>query len=334
MITAQIGLAFTALQNHQLVAIPTETVYGLAARMQDLDAIEKIYRLKGRPRSNPLIVHIASMTELNDVVENIPDIALRLAEKFWPGPLTLILPKKKSVPDLVTAGQDSVAVRVPDHSMTISLLHMLGEPLVAPSANPFERISPTTAGQVYSYFGENISFILDGGPCTRGLESTIVGFHDSCPVIYRKGAISKEQILQVAGMVKYRDEQDFALHRAPGSMKRHYSPKTPTMISDDALAAARNFRHLKTGVLLFRNQPLKKPALFHEYLTTSGDLNEAGKNLYSALQRLDRLGLDLIILEKVPEQGLGATINDRLERAAAGNEWKKKETSALTTTTN
>jgi len=190
MITTDLAAAVEALTAHQIIAIPTETVYGLAGNAFSEEAIAKIFKLKKRPLYNPLIVHIKSVDFLTKVAQEIPEVALVLAKAFWPGPLTLVLKKRSIIPDIVTAGKDTVAIRVPNHPMTSQLLNELDFPLAAPSANPFGSISPTTAHHVSHYFSEELDVILDGGTCERGIESTIIGFENDLPIVYRLGVIT------------------------------------------------------------------------------------------------------------------------------------------------
>ena len=197
MLTTDINKAKEALQTNELIAIPTETVYGLAGNAYDETALKKIFELKKRPFYNPLIVHLKSASCMYDVATDIPENALKLAEKFWPGPITLVLKKQAHISDLITAGKDTVAVRVPNHPVALALLEKLEFPLAAPSANPFGSISPTTAAHVLNYFGDNLNVILDGGECANGLESTIVGFENNQVILYRHGSISVDEIEKI-----------------------------------------------------------------------------------------------------------------------------------------
>ena len=199
MITKSLENAIITLRKNELIAIPTETVYGLAGNAYNETAIKKIFELKKRPFYNPLIVHIKSLAYLQEIASDIPDNALKLAKVFWPGPLTLVLKKQKHISDLITAGKNTVAVRVPSHPLTLDLLNKLDFPLVAPSANPFGSISPTHAEHVFNYFGEELNIILDGGECEKGLESTIIGFENNQTLLYRHGAISLEEIEKIIG---------------------------------------------------------------------------------------------------------------------------------------
>ena len=314
MITSDLNQVKTALINGDIIALPTETVYGLAANIYLDSALEKVFKLKKRPSYNPLIVHISNAGILEQIAKNIPVKARELANVFWPGPLTLVLEKQDQIPNRITAGKPTVAVRVPNHPIALQLLKSLNFPLAAPSANPFGSLSPTSAEHVALYFKEEINFILDGGPCFCGLESTIIGFENDKPILYRHGAISIEEIEKIIGPIKIKN-QNSKNPSAPGMLTRHYAPKTQIQINDDiSLALAQN-PDKKIGVLSFRKNKKIKTEIHQEVLSISGDLNEASKNLYAALHRLDHMNLDLIISPFFPEKGLGKTINDRLKRA-------------------
>lgn len=314
MITSDLNQVKTALINGDIIALPTETVYGLAANIYLDSALEKVFKLKKRPSHNPLIIHISNAGILEQIAKNIPAKARELANVFWPGPLTLVLEKQDQIPNRITAGKPTVAVRVPNHPIALQLLESLNFPLAAPSANPFGSLSPTSAKHVALYFKEEINFILDGGPCFCGLESTIIGFENDKPILYRHGAISIEEIEKIIGPIKIKN-QNSKNPSAPGMLTRHYAPKTQIQINDDiSLALAQN-PDKKIGVLSFKKNKKIKTEIHQEVLSISGDLNEASKNLYAALHRLDQMNLDLIISSFFPEKGLGKTINDRLKRA-------------------
>ena len=314
MITSDLNQVKTALINGDIIALPTETVYGLAANIYLDSALEKVFKLKKRPSYNPLIVHISNAGILEQIAKNIPAKARELANVFWPGPLTLVLEKQDQIPNRITAGKPTVAVRVPNHPIALQLLKSLNFPLAAPSANPFGSLSPTSAEHVALYFKEEINLILDGGPCFCGLESTIIGFENDKPILYRHGAISIQEIEKIIGPIKIKN-QNSKNPSAPGMLTRHYAPKTQIQINEDiSLALAQN-PDKKIGVLSFRKNKKIKTEIHQEVLSISGDLNEASKNLYAALHRLDQMNLDLIISSFFPEKGLGKTINDRLKRA-------------------
>jgi len=314
VITTDLELVINSLKRGEIVSIPTETVYGLAGNALKEESVDLIFNLKKRPAFNPLIVHIPDVNFLDRVAENIPDPAKLLANHFWPGPLTLILKKKASIPNRVTAGKDTVAVRVPNHPLTLELLKKLPFPLAAPSANPFGSISPTLAIHVYKYFGDKVPFILDGGSCKSGLESTIIGFENETPVLYRHGALALEKIKEVIGPVKELIKND-QNPQAPGMLSKHYAPQTETIRSENILETIANFPNKKIGVLSFQKIELSEEITHQEILSEKGHLEEAARNLYAALHRLDQLQLELIVVPYFPNHGLGKTINDRLQRA-------------------
>ena len=314
MISKDSSKAKEILEQNELIAIPTETVYGLAGNAFSDEAIQKIYALKKRPHFNPLIVHIKSAEYLHEVALEIPEKAQKLANAFWPGPLTLVLKKQAKVPDRVTSGKDTVAVRMPDHPLTLSLLSSLDFPLVAPSANPFGSISPTCAAHVDEYFGASLKMVLDGGVCTRGIESTIIGFNGEEPVLYRHGSLPVEEIEAVVGPLRLHTKDDNS-PSAPGMLSRHYAPKTPTYLTSNLKEMCASFEGKRVGVLVFKEK-IQHPAIVHqEVLSDKGSYAEAASNLYSAMHTLDQHQLDVIIAEKLPNEGLGVTMNDRLLRA-------------------
>jgi L-threonylcarbamoyladenylate synthase len=314
MITTDIKKAKKALKKNKLVAIPTETVYGLAGNAYDESALVEIFKLKNRPFYNPLIIHIKSASSITDVAIDIPESAMILAEKFWPGPLTLVLKKQPHISDLITAGKDTVAVRVPNHPVALELLDKLDFPLAAPSANPFGSISPTNADHVFNYFGGKLEVILDGGECEKGLESTIIGFEENQPILYRHGSISSEEIEKVTGKLSTITNSE-KTPNAPGMLSRHYAPNTDTYLTNNVVELIKCFKGKRIGILVFKNQINGKGIIHKEILSKSGDLNEAAKNLYAAMHRLDENNLDVIIAERLPDVGLGKTMNDKLERA-------------------
>lgn len=316
MITKDIIKAQQKLINDDIIALPTETVYGLAGNAYSETALKKIFDLKKRPHYNPLIVHIKSADYLPQVAKNIPPIAQKLADYFWPGPLTLVLEKQPIVPDLVTAGKKTVAVRVPNHPMTLTLLNQLDFPLAAPSANPFGSISPTSAEHVLNYFRDELEIILDGGACEKGIESTIIGFENKLPILYRHGSVSVEDIEKIAGKVLVLiTTNNESKPNAPGMLSRHYAPSTDTYFTNNVTELIKSFPDKKIGLLLFKDEIIDKKDLIQEVLSKTGNINEATKNLYAAMHRLDNSNLDIIIAERLPDVGLGKTINDRLERA-------------------
>ena len=313
IISKDIQKAVQLLTENQLVAIPTETVYGLAGNIFSEKAIKSIFSTKKRPFFNPLIVHIPSIDSLSDLVTHVPEKAKLLAAAFWPGSLTLVLKKSNKIPDLITAGKDTVAVRVPNHPITLALLKKLPFPLAAPSANPFGSISPTKPTHVENYFRNSIKMVLDGGSCANGIESTIIGFENEEPVIYRLGALPLEEIEVVVGKISIKNKKE-EKPDAPGMLARHYAPKTSTFLVDDVAAEIEKNTGKKMGVLVFKSS-LNNENITEIILSKNGSLQEAASRLYSAMHDLDSKNLDLIIAERFSEFGLGKSINDRLQRA-------------------
>ena len=314
IISNNISKAVEILNNEGVVAIPTETVYGLAGNIYSAKAIHKIFEVKQRPLFNPLIVHLHSIEQLVEIVSDFPAKAQLLADAFWPGSLTLILKKKSNIPDVITAGKDTVAVRIPNHHVTLKLLRELSFPLAAPSANPFNRISPTNALHVESYFKNSIQMVLEGGECKNGLESTIIGFENNEPILYRLGAISIEEIENVIGKISVNNMKEKAPN-APGMLAKHYSPKTKTYLTNDIEKFLKDYKDKTIGLVSFTQDITALNIKHVEILSKSGDLKEAASKLYSALHTLDDLNLDMIVAQRFPDIGLGKSINDRLERA-------------------
>ena len=312
---AEIGVniekAAQLLAQNELVAIPTETVYGLAGNALNKKAVTKIFQVKDRPEFDPLIVHVADLSRAKDFVSEIPEQAQQLAEEFWPGPLTLVLRKKKIIPDLVTAGLNTVGIRCPNHALTQQLLRRLDFPLAAPSANPFGYVSPTKPEHVEEQLGNKINYILDGGPCSVGIESTIVGFEDHMPVVYRLGGLSLERIENTIGKVKQMTHST-SNPKAPGQLKSHYAPGKKVFLGaiEELLLS---FPAHSAGILTFQKD-FNSP--FQFILSPSGNLEEAAQNIFEALRSFDKMPVDVILAERVPNQGLGRAINDRLQRAA------------------
>ena len=302
------------IQRGGIIAFPTETVYGLGADAFNPLAIARIFEIKRRPYFDPLIVHVANLTDLEKLVLEIPSDAKKLMERFWPGPLTVVLPKKAEVPDLVTAGLPTVAVRMPKHPMTLSLIELADCPIVGPSANPFGYLSPTTAEHVRDQLGGQIDFILDGGPCEVGVESTILSFLEKRPRLLRPGGLTLEKIESIIGTVEVNPIEE-GRPSAPGMLPRHYAPLTPIILKSwkENLAS---YRNKKVGLLAFQepNNALKFNHI--EVLSKKGDFREAAANLFGAIRRLDGFNLDLILAEPIPEVGLGRAIMDRLRRAS------------------
>ncbi len=319
-----IHIAKSYLMHGQPVAIPTETVYGLAANGLDASSVAKIFKIKERPFFDPLILHTNNLDKVRGFVSHIPAIANKLAQQFWPGPLTLVLPKSTLVPDIATAGLSTVGVRIPNHPLTLSLLSLLDFPLAAPSANPFGYISPTTALHVHNQLGAKIEYILNGGPCSIGVESTIVGFEDDKVIVYRLGGLGIEDIERAIGKVHVISENENN-PAAPGMLKSHYAPKIPLYrIGINNIEIFEKFTRIdgidvannQIGSMVFKDIMAEFPLNNQFILSPNGDLNEAAKNLFSAMRQLDNMPLKAIISEVFPPEGLGVAINDRIRRAS------------------
>jgi L-threonylcarbamoyladenylate synthase len=289
-----IAHAAELLRSGGIVAIPTETVYGLAANAFDEAAIRRVFAAKGRPQSNPLIVHVANFAMVHELASDWSALASKLAERFWPGPLTIVVPKSARVSDLITAGLPSVALRMPSHPIALAVIEAAGMPLVAPSANRFTQLSPTTAAHVREALGDAVDFVLDGGPCTVGIESTVISLAGAVPRILRPGMISRTAIESVIGPVEVG-----AGPESPGQHPKHYSPRTPVVIGESP--------NWGRGMRLdFSNMP-----------------SEAGgyaEKLYSTLHELDAKGLDWIAIEMPPDTEEWAGVRDRIQRAATVEE--------------
>lgn len=312
LIGTDIHKAAEYLNQGRVVGIPTETVYGLAANALNTDAVADIFRIKNRPDFDPLIVHIADKSQVVLYASQFPQKAKMLADAFWPGPLTLVLPKREIIPFSVTSGLDTVALRVPRHDLTLELLKMLSFPLAAPSANPFGYISPTTAQHVADQLGDFIPYILDGGPCSVGVESTIVGFNESLsPVIYRKGMITQEMIEAVVGKTEVLTHS-YSNPQAPGMLSSHYAPRTPLKILDKGFVIPEN----NAGFLGFDAFHPQIPQKNQILTAPSGDIYEAARNLYASLRLLDELGLEVIYCNLISGIPAAEALNDRLKRAS------------------
>lgn len=305
-ITRSIRISVKEILRGNLIAIPTETVYGLGANAIDENAVLKIYEVKKRPLFDPLIVHIKNIKEIKKYVDDIPNEVYKLAEKFSPGPITYILKKNEKIPDIVTSGLDTVALRIPSHPLFQKILKKCGVPIAAPSANMFGKISPTSAEDVYKELKGKVNYILDGGQCEFGIESTVVSFIDDEIRILRPGFITKRDIEKVLRkkVILSRDKTRKGKSKndlySPGMLKNHYSPDTPLYITDN--------------INDFIDQ--KRVGLID--LSGFEDLNEVAINLFAELRRFDEKGFDYLVIEKVKNKGLGVAINDRLEKASKG----------------
>lgn len=301
------------LKGH-LVAIPTETVYGLAANALNEQAVLSVFEAKNRPFFDPLIIHVPDLKNAQKYALLDDDRLLALAEKFWPGPLTLLLPKKNNIPEIVTSGLDRVAVRVPDHEVTLQLLKAVNLPLAAPSANPFGYVSPTSAEHVNAQLGNVVSYILDGDPCKIGLESTIVGIEVGKICVYRLGGLEIEEIEKCVGRVVLRINNS-GDPKAPGQLKSHYAPKKPLLIGD-IKELIKIYSDKKLAVICYGEEKFTSENCLIFNLSKSSSLKEAAINLFKHLRSADDSDCDLVIGNLLPEEGLGRAINDRLKRAA------------------
>lgn len=321
---ALIEKAAALLAAGELVAMPTETVYGLAADARNPDAVAKIFAAKGRPADHPLIVHIGDIAQLGQWAREIPPAAYALAEKYWPGPLTLILKRQPDVPDAVTGGQDTVGIRIPNHPLALALLNEFAKTgsgaVAAPSANKFGRISPTKAAHVKSDLGNAVAMILDGGESEVGIESTIVDLSRGIPVVLRPGAITAEEIESTLG--QHADvPASTPAPRVSGALAAHYAPRTPLqLVASAALLAevdARVFKGQTIAVLAFSVSPLRHPAVL--WFAAAHNAQHYAHDLYANLRLLDAAGVDVILVEVPPADAEWRAVADRLGRAAVGS---------------
>ncbi|MBQ1824682.1 MAG: threonylcarbamoyl-AMP synthase [Fibrobacter sp.] len=301
------------LKEGEVVAIPTETVYGLAGNAFEPKALAKIFAAKERPTFDPLIVHIADIDQLADIAKDIPDEAYKLAEAYWPGPMTIILPKKDCIPDLCTSGLPSVAVRFPSHPVAQAIIKESGLPLAAPSANLFKHVSPTTAEHVAAQLADRIAGIVDGGACSVGVESSIISLAGETPTVLRPGAITPEMFSKVIGNVTVKEStsKPGQAMQAPGQCDTHYRPQVPLYfgeIPEGYKLPARTVR------IAFGKQAGAIPATVN--LSESGDMTEATSKLYAYMHDLDKPEYDLILVDPIPNTGVGMALNDRLKRAS------------------
>ncbi len=320
-VTKDVTEAAEALRQGKLVAFPTETVYGLGANAFDRQAVARVFEAKQRPHFDPLIVHVVGVEWLERVVQSVPETAQKLAERFWPGPLTFVLPKKDCVPELVTAGLPTCAVRAPDHPIAQQLLREAELPIAAPSANRFGCLSPTKAEHVLKQLGERIDVLLDGGACRVGVESTVLDLTQQPPRLLRPGGIPLEQLEAEVGPIQRTRTQAVSSESqvSPGRLAHHYAPHTPLLLVQDVREIEQLAAGKRVGLLSF--VPVEPPGCCQavEILSPQADLIEAAAGFFAALHRLDALNLDLICALPFPEHGLGLALNDRLRRAAANS---------------
>ena len=310
-----IARAASLIREGGLVAFATETVYGLGANVYDVRAIGRIFEAKERPAFDPLIVHIGVRNWIENIAASVTPLAYKLIDAFWPGPLTLVLPKTPRIPDLATAGLSTVGVRMPWHASAIELLREAKVPIAAPSANRFGHVSPTSAEHVAEQLGDRIDYILDGGPCTVGVESTILDVTGEQAVLLRPGGLPLEAIESLIGPVRLlaATSAPNEPQPSPGRLLRHYATRTPLVIADLEEPPPRDGR---VGLLTLTARPDDQHYAAVEVLSPREDLAEAAANLFAAMRRLDARGLDQIVARLVPDVGLGRAINDRLRRAS------------------
>lgn len=316
-----IRLASRILAAGGLVAIPTETVYGLAASLAHEPALRRIYEVKGRPSSHPLIVHVAELAQARTLVQNFPAAAEKLASAFWPGPLTLVLPRSSRVPDCITASHATVGIRIPKHPVTLELLRELDAPLAAPSANRFTQVSPTRAAHVAVDLGQELDLILDGGPCEVGVESTVVDLSGSEPVLLRPGGISREALELVLEARLIDPRQASTPSPSPGQHHLHYSPQVRVLIAEPAEIWARAIESGLEGVrvrVFSGHQPPRDTPLPEgcDAWLWPADLHSVAREWYARFREADRDHIELLLVELPPPTGLGLALADRLRRAA------------------
>lgn len=311
-----IQYAADLLRSGKVVSIPTETVYGLAANALDPEAVSSIFEIKQRPSFDPLIIHLSAIDQLSRYVLPYSEELAFLLEEYTPGPITILFKKKDIIPDLVTAGLDTVAVRFPSHPVTMELLDKLDFPLAAPSANPFGYISPTQASHVDDQLGDKVDYILDGGACVIGVESTIVSYQDNTLHVLRKGGMELEGLMKRFPNLSI-NQTSSSNPVAPGMLKSHYAPSAPVVLCEDIQAKLSEFKGQKVGILSLKERYNIEAPSCQKVLSPTGSLREASQNLFAAMRELDKMNLDIILTSLVPEEGLGRAINDRLRRAAA-----------------
>ena len=312
MIGTEIEKARDLLLRNEVVAIPTETVYGLAGNALSEIAVSKIFEAKNRPHFDPLIVHVSAVSEVSNYVEEVPELAFNLMEHFWPGALTVLLPKKSCIPDLTTSGLQEVGIRIPNHAVTLELLRSLPFPLAAPSANPFGYISPTSAAHVADQLGKRIPYILDGGSCSVGIESTVLRVQHNEIEILRLGGISVEDLQRFTSNIHIQQHSSSS-PAAPGMLTSHYAPRKPVFVGN-IQELMHSLASQKIGVLSFKEDYQIEA---QRILSKSGSFTEAASNLFAFLRELDQLDIDVILAEFLPNENLGRAINDKLKRASA-----------------
>jgi len=312
MIGNEIKTARDLLLQNEVVAIPTETVYGLAGNALSEIAVSKIFEAKNRPHFDPLIVHVGKISDVELYVEEIPELAFNLMEQFWPGALTVLLPKKSCIPDLTTSGLKEVGIRIPNHPITLELLNSLSFPLAAPSANPFGYISPTSAQHVEDQLGEKIPYILNGGYCSVGIESTVLRVQDNEIEVLRLGGISLESLHRFTPSIRI-EEHSTSSPASPGMLTSHYAPKKPVYVGN-IRELMTSFSSQKIGILSFKED---YGVFGQRILSTSGNFTEAASHFFAYLRELDSLEIDVILAEFLPDENLGRAINDKLKRASA-----------------
>ncbi len=310
-----IAVAAQLLEKGELVAIPTETVYGLGGNAFNTEAVMKIYEAKQRPQFNPLIIHSNTLEKFESWGIQLPVEALRLAAVFSPGPLTYVVARSPLIPDIVTAGNDAVAIRIPGHPLTLGLLARLDFPVAAPSANPSGFISPTSAKHVEEQLGNQVAYILDGGACKVGIESTIISFLEDTPRILRYGGIPEEEIIKLLGHPVQPPPPASQNVIAPGMLSRHYASKHQ-LIHDDPAHHLGKYNPERIGIISFQTTYPAIPFNNQFVLSETGDLHEAARKLFAAMREADKLDIDVILAERFPPRGLGNAINDRLRRAS------------------
>lgn len=314
-IGSNIDTAADHLRSGELVAIPTETVYGLAGNALDRSCVVKIFEAKDRPAFDPLIVHVGNLADVAKYA-HVDDRILQWIDRLSPGPITYILPKKEIIPDLVTSGHATVGIRIPDHSLTLELLRSLDFPLAAPSANPFGYVSPTRASHVQDQLNGKLPYILDGGPCRVGIESTIIDLSGDHPTVLRLGGYDLSELEEKMGVQLTDIRLSSSQPNAPGMLHSHYAPGVKLVEYGGKID--RELSDLsRVGAIRFKDVDPRIPSLNQIILSESGDLNEAASQLFVSLRKLDQLDIDIALVEFVPEEGLGRAINDRLTRATA-----------------